>query len=399
MRPDRITFLDTVRGVALLGILLMNVQSFADVSAAYLNPTATGPLSGANLAVWAIVRLLADQKFLGLFAMLFGAGLVLYTDGAAARGDDVLRLHRRRMGWLVAFGLLHATLIWHGDVLFCYGVCGLVVVGAREWAPNRLILTSILVSGVGSSVWLAGGLTYRWWPPELAAQMLAAWAPDAAAQAAEVAAYRSGWLGQMVVRLPQALENELGGLLFLMGWKAASLMLLGMALYRLDVLTGRAEPRVYRRLASAGFGVGLPLTALGMALDWNAGFSAEFSFFFGGQLHGWASYAVALGWVGLLGAVRGHRLEPLLAAVGRMAFTNYILDSALGTLVFYGHGLGWFGSVDRVGQLAVVAALWAVNLGGSWWWLQRFRQGPLEWLWRGLVRGRMEPLAISRLGS
>ncbi len=392
MASERIDFIDYVRGVALLGILLMNVQSFSGIAALYLNPTAAGPLVGSDFWVWAVVRLLADQKFLGLFAMLFGAGLVLFFEGAQARGEDAPRLLRRRMGWLMLFGVLHATLIWHGDVLFCYGACGLVVIGARSWSPRRLLLTALGVSAAGSSLWLAGGLSFRWWPPDMVEALAPSWMPSAAMQAAEIAAYRSGWLGQMAARLPQALENELGGLVFAMGWKAASLMLLGMALYRLDILTGRAPAATYRRLASWGFGIGLPLTLAGMTADTLSGWDVGFSFFYGAQIHGWASYPVALGWLGLCGMWRGHALEAPLAAVGRTAFSNYILHSVVGTWLFYGHGLGLFGTVGRTGQLVVVAGLWTLNLALSALWLRWFRQGPLEWVWRGLVRGTFDRL-------
>lgn len=389
MASERIQFLDLLRGVALCGILLMNVQSFGGVAALYLNPAARGPVEGADLVVWAIVRLIADQKFLGLFAMLFGGGVLLYTDP----GEHTLRLHRRRMAWLAVFGLLHATLIWHGDVLFCYGVCGLIVVGARRWTPRRLFTTAALVAAGGSALWVAGGVSLPWWPAEMVDKLnSAAWMPPEAEQAAEIAAYRGGWLAQMEFRLPQALDNELGGLFFMMGWKAASLMLLGMGLYRLEILTGRASRAVYRRLAAWGLGVGLTLNLIGVVADWKAGWSVGFSFFFGGQINYWASYGVALGWLALVALAQGRwpAMEARLAAVGRMAFSNYILHSVLGTSVFY--GLGLFGRLDRLGQLGVVAIFWAISLTLSPWWLHRFRQGPLEWAWRGLVRGGFERL-------
>jgi uncharacterized protein len=222
----------------------------------------------------------------------------------------------------------------------------------------------------------------------------AAWLPPATELQAETAAYRGGWLAQMAFRLPQALDNELGGLLFLTGWKAASLMLLGMALFRTGLLTGAAPPATYRRLVAWGLGLGLPLTLLGMALDAATGWTVRFSFFFGQQLNYWASYGVALGWLGCVALAQGRvpAVEARLAAVGRTAFSNYILHSVVGTWVFYGHGLGLFGRLDRVEQLGVVAVLWTLTLLAAPAWLRRCRQGPLEWLWRGLVRGHFEPL-------
>ena len=124
--PERIAPLDTLRGFALLGILVMNIQSFSMISAAYNNPTAYGDLSGANWWVWLLGHLLADQKMYGIFSMLFGAGILLMTSRAEERGSS-LGLHYRRMMWLILFGLLHAHLLWPGDILYTYGMCGLLV--------------------------------------------------------------------------------------------------------------------------------------------------------------------------------------------------------------------------------------------------------------------------------
>lgn len=385
----RIEFIDTLRGVALLGILLMNVQSFGHVAAYYLNPTALGPMSSSDTVLWALVHLVADQKFLGLFAMLFGAGLCLYHDRAEARGADSRRLHRRRMGFLVLFGALHATLVWHGDVLFCYGVVGLIVAPARRWSPRKLVTAAVVVAACGSSLWLIGGLTVPLWPPDMLAEVGRSWSPSSAARAVETSAYLGSWWQQMSVRLPQAFENEVGGLLFLMGFKSGSAMLLGMALYRSNIINGQAERSIYQKLIVLGLVVGVPLTCVGMAADSFSDFSLRFSFFFGQQINYWASFFVSLMWLGCVALAMGRfpRAQARLAAVGRTAFSNYILHSVLGTWVFYGHGLGRFGSLNRTGLLVVVVALWVVSLVGAPLWLTRFRQGPLEALWRRLTNG------------
>ena len=147
----RIDSIDVLRGFALLGILVMNVQLFAMPEAAYYNPTAYGDLEGANLYVWLGGRLLADQKFMTIFSMLFGAGIVLMTTRAEARGETH-RVHYRRMGWLALIGLLHAHLLWAGDILFLYAVCGMLVYPFRGLSPGRLLVVGTATVAVASAI-------------------------------------------------------------------------------------------------------------------------------------------------------------------------------------------------------------------------------------------------------
>ena len=158
VQTARIDAIDVLRGFALLGILLMNVQSFAMPQAAYFNPTAYGDLEGANRNVWVAVRMLADQKFMTIFSMLFGAGIVLMAGRAAARGD-ARRVHYRRMGWLLVIGLLHAHLLWSGDVLFLYAVCGMLVYPLRRLSPGRLIAIGVGLLAVASAYSVGSGLS------------------------------------------------------------------------------------------------------------------------------------------------------------------------------------------------------------------------------------------------
>src|SRR5688572_28004212 len=121
---ERIESMDVLRGFALLGILLMNIQSFSMITAAYLNPTAYGDLTGVNFWVWTLSHLLAAEKFISIFSMLFGACVVHMWRRAEHNGASATRLHYRRVGWMILFGLLHAHLLWYGDILYTYGMCG-----------------------------------------------------------------------------------------------------------------------------------------------------------------------------------------------------------------------------------------------------------------------------------
>ena len=402
-RPDagpvaetaRIDAIDVLRGVALLGILVMNIQSFAMPQAAYFNPTAYGDLEGANLRVWLAGRMLADQKFMTIFSMLFGAGIVLMAGRAAATAVP-RRVHYRRMGWLLVIGLLHAHLLWHGDILFLYAVCGMLVYPLRRLAPVRLLALGTALLAVASVYSVGSGLSLPHWPEEARAGFTTyVWQPTPEMIESELAAFRGDWLAQQPFRSSGALGFETVFLLSWGLWRAGGLMLIGMALFKGDVFSARRSGRFYAVLIAAAAAVGLPLQAYGLYLDFARGWTV-WSFFIGMQFNYWPSVAVSLGYVGLVMlACRTAALKPLtrpFAAVGRTALTNYLLQTILCTTIFYGHGLGWFGSVDRLGQVGVVAGVWALQLVASPLWLRRFRFGPAEWAWRSLTYGARPPL-------
>ena len=390
-QDPRIDSIDVLRGFALLGILVMNVQSFAMPAAAYLNPTAYGDLDGVNLYVWLGGRILADQKFMTIFSMLFGAGIVLMTTRAEARGDTG-RVHYRRMGWLALIGLLHAHLLWAGDILFLYAVCGVLVYPLRRESPGRLLAIGTATVAVASATFFFVGVSLPYWPEDaLAAFTADAWQPTQAVIDSQLAAYRGGWLDQLLLRSEAALGAETLALLLWGGWRAGGLMLIGMALFKLDVFSARRSRRFYGALVAAALLAGIPVEAYGVVLDFRYGWTVTWSFFHGGQFNYWSSIAVSLGYVGLVMlACRTTALRCAtrpFAAVGQMALTNYLLHTVICTTIFYGHGLGLYGSVDRLGQLGVVLGVWAVQLIASPLWLRWYRFGPAEWLWRSLTYG------------
>src|SRR5712692_3063027 len=160
--PERIASLDVLRGLAVLGILVMNIQSFAMIEAAYSNPTAFGDLKGANYLVWLLSHVLADQKFMTIFAMLFGAGIVLMTGRREKAGLRTAAVHYRRMGALALFGILHAYVFWYGDILFSYALCGMLVYLLRRLRPwLQLVLGTLCVAGP-SMLLLIGGMVLAW---------------------------------------------------------------------------------------------------------------------------------------------------------------------------------------------------------------------------------------------
>ncbi|MCY3764694.1 MAG: DUF418 domain-containing protein [Gemmatimonadetes bacterium] len=397
-QTERIESIDVLRGFALLGILVMNIQAFAMPQAAYFNPTAYGDLTGVNRYVWIAGRLLADQKFMTIFSLLYGAGIVLMTARAGTR-SDARRVHYRRMRWLLVIGLLHGHLLWWGDILFHYAVCGMLVYPLRRQSPRRLLVLGVVLLVAFSAFWGVFGLSFPYWPEEARAKFVAdAWQPPQEKVDAELATYRGGWLEQMPDRSVTALASETLVLVMWAVWRAGGLMLIGMALFKKDVFNARRSTRFYVSLIAVAAAVGIPLQAYGISLDFATGWSFR-SFFVGFQLVYWTSIAVGLGYVGAIMLVCRtpalRRFTRPFAAVGQTALTNYLLQTVICTSIFYGHGLGWFGSVDRIGQAGVMTGVWAVQLIASPLWLRRYRFGPVEWAWRSLTYRARQPMRRS----
>jgi uncharacterized protein len=389
---ERILALDVLRGFAVLGILIMNVQSMAMISAAYINPTAYGDLSGINWWVWAWSHLFADQKFMTIFSILFGAGVLLVAARAEAAGRSPFRIHGRRIFWLLLIGLAHAYLLWFGDILVTYAICGMVAYLFCRLPVKKLIVLGVGLIGVASLLYAFFAWSMQFWPPDNLGETLSMWQPGPEAVQAEVDAYRGGWRDQMQHRVPAALSFQTFLLLIWSFWRVTGLMLVGMALLKAGVLGGARSARFYGVMAIVGFGIGLPLVGLGIHRNLAAGWAFDYSMFTGWQYNYWGSLAVAAGYIGLvlLFVLRrpGAWLVQRLSAVGRMAFTNYIAQTVIVTFIFYGHGLGLFGRVSRASQLLVVLAVWILQLLVSTAWLNAFHYGPVEWLWRALTYGR-----------
>ncbi|MCB1037202.1 MAG: DUF418 domain-containing protein, partial [Acidobacteria bacterium] len=279
---ERYTALDVLRGVAILGILVMNIQAFSMPLSAYMNPTSFGVLSGLDRWIWGLSYLFAAEKFMTLFSMLFGAGVALMASRLEHRGLPSAPVHYRRMLFLALIGMVHAYGLWFGDVLFTYAACGTWVYLLRRLRPKTLLIVGLIIFAVASGLSLMAGLSYPQWPEEEKAEILYSWQPSPAEVAREVATYQSGWWGQMEARVPQAMMLETSALLFFVMWKAGGLMLVGMALFKWGILTGEADARIYRRLAAAGFGIGFPLVLFGTWRHFAEGFSVEWSHFLGG---------------------------------------------------------------------------------------------------------------------
>ncbi|MDF2179478.1 DUF418 domain-containing protein [Aliiglaciecola sp. CAU 1673] len=387
---QRLISLDVLRGIALLGILLMNIQSFAMPGAAYINPTAYGDLTGINLWVWSLSHIFADQKFMALFSMLFGVGVLVFTDNAKQKSTSVATLHYRRMGWLLLFGLIHGYLIWYGDILFCYALCGMLLYWVRNCRVRTLLLLAFVAAIIGSALNLLTGFAIAQLPPEALVEMNKSWLPSAAQLQQELDAYRGSYLEALAFRAEETLFMQTYVMLTMFIWRALAMMLLGMALYRLGFFSLRLSVRRYVVIATTTLLMGLALVLFGLSQHFQQDFALQYSMFTGTQFNYWGCFLMATGYAALIMAwVKAGGLcwfQSRLAAVGKTAFSNYILQSLLCTGLFY--GLGLFGHLSRYEQLLVVQAIWLLQLVLAPIWLKHFQYGPLEWLWRGLTYWR-----------
>lgn len=395
-QTERIVAIDVLRGVALLGILVMNIRAFASVFASYGNPTIHVDWTGVHRWVWLLGHVFADMKMMAIFSMLFGAGLVLMTSRSEARIGHSAGIHYRRMMWLLLIGLIHAHVIWTGDILVMYAECGMIVYLFRHVRPGQQIAMGLGFVLVGIALMVGIGMNWETLPPPMLEGMKHMWEPTIEVVNEEIAAYRGSWWEQAALRSPNALGFETFGFITFGLWRAGGLMLVGMGLFKLGVFSAARSHRFYWCLLLGGILIGVPLILMGYQRNVEAGFSADVTMFLYSQFNYIGSIFVALAWVGLVmlivkaGALKW--LTSALAAVGQMALTNYLMHSIICTTIFYGHGLGLFGQYNYLEQMYFVLGIWIVELIWSPLWLRAFRFGPFEWLWRSLTYWQLQPL-------
>ena len=398
---DRIQVLDILRGFAVLGILIMNIQSYSMIEAAYMNPTAYGDLSGLNRWVWMLSHIIANEKFITLFSVMFGAGIALFTGKLDDRGTGSAGVHYRRSLILLLFGLIHAYVFWSGDVLVWYSLCALIVYLFRRMKPKKLLIIGMIGFAIPSLLFLFFGGTMQFWPEEAAQNMSRDWwAPSADVVQKEIAAYQGGVMDQMEYRVHDSIGMHTFIFLIWGFWRSAGLMLIGMALYKTGVIAAARSKKFYLILMAIGFSVGLPLILIGLAENFAADWAIELSMFFGSVYNYWGSIFMAAAYMSIImllfGAGRLPKAGRVFAAVGRMAFTNYLTQTLICTTIFYGNGFGLFGRVERTGQILIVFAVWAVQLIWSSLWLKHFNFGPFEWAWRSLTYMKPQPFKAKK---
>ena len=402
MRPvaprERIVFLDVLRGLALAGIVIANIRGFGSPMEAYNRPRLLWD-SPLDRVVNFLLETLVTGKFITIFSILFGLGFAIQVDRARRLGAEFVRLYLRRMAVLALFGAAHVLLLWWGDILLSYAAAGALLLLFRDRTQESLIRWSLAL------YWLPVALF-------LALTMLSALEPIAGTPEAP------GRLAAAMRHATEVYRSADGMAIFhqrIEDWRAFNasfpvvlprilgLFLFGLWLWREGLVQRPAAyaPRLRRwlpRLLAVGLAGNLAYAAISyFAQPDLAQPGAMAAAMWVAASAGVPALSLSIGaWVLLAGLDPRRRrwLKPF-SFVGRTALTNYILQSLIGTWIFYGFGLGYFGSVNPLAGIGLAVGIYLAQVIASGLWLRRFRFGPLEWLWRTLTYRRWQPLLRS----
>lgn len=392
---SRIKTLDVMRGFAVLGILIVNAAFFAAPWQTSQNPLLPPlDITSDTLWSWFVMHVFFEFKCITLFSILFGASI--YMVGGERSDKDRGRILRGRMFWLLIFGLIHALLIWYGDILVTYAITGFLVMFARSWRPHTLMIVGIILYLLSLATLTLFSAFAAYIPAEqIEAMQSSMHSPSPESMAEVIAAYQGGLASatmQNITTWSEFIVSALFGLIL----RTAGVMMIGLALFKLGFLSGRSPVWVYVVFLLLGIGA-TSIIGYQALLNWDAQFEFMHMMSRGTMANSALSIFGTLGYIALfvLLVKAGARFltEPL-AAVGRMAFTNYITQSLIMTTIFWsGRGFGLYGEVDRPTLMIIVFAVWALQLIWSPLWLSRFQMGPLEWIWRRLSYGRPVSMA------
>lgn len=417
---SRINSLDVIRGIALLGILLMNINGMG-LPYSYSDPSIAGGSDGLNLKVWIVNEMLFEGTMRGLFTLLFGAGVILLTNRLEKNGAGITTadIYYRRILWLLVFGLINVwVLLWHGDILYPYAIFGLLLFPFRKASINNLIIIGCLLISIGV-----------WWDvsdynsdleiqkagveaevmknkgKELSGSQekdLKEWdkfsikkTPEEVSEYVEKM-HQGYWaIATEKIKLNQFMQTNLPYRIWI--WDILSYMLLGMAFFKLRIFHGERSKAYYLVMLVAGYLFGLTINYLETTMVLESDFD-KLTMHKAGMSYQIGRLFTTIGHIGLFmlfikSGILGL-FQKALAAVGRMALTNYLMHSVITSILFYGFGFALFGTLQRYELYYIVAGIWIFQLIFSPIWLKYFHYGPVEWLWRSLTYQKKQAFKI-----
>lgn len=419
-QQNRITAMDIIRGIALFGILLMNILIFG-LYKAYFDPTNSGGATGSNLTVWWMNTLFFEGTMRGMFSMLFGAGILLFTGRSSENQQSsvVTDLFFRRLWWMLIFGIIHCyLLLWGGDILYCYAIVGMFAFSFRHLAPKQLITGTVVIlilatawnikdyvqvkntfeASVAANLKKDQGQTLT----EKETAAIEKWTAKVKEEKVspedlkkEMEARSKGYWSIVMHRAPENMAAETFFVYRYNFLDTLAMMLWGMAFFKMGILSALKSRRFYLLMAIIGYSIGIPVNYYEGWLTVSQNFSIPSIY------QSWLTYDL-----GRVATTCGHIalimlfiksgflpfLQKALAAVGQMAFTNYVSHSIICNVIFLGYGFSMYGKLQRYELYYIVVGIWIFQLIVSPIWLKYFRFGPLEWLWRSLTYWKLQPM-------
>lgn len=406
---NRLQSIDLLRGIALLGLPTMNIIVFAMPVSAYLNPLSYSADGVFNDFVFSFFYLFADQKFMGIFSTLFGASLILLAEKNQAAGRRAGLIHYSRTFWLIVIGFLHGWFLWEGDVLMFYGVIAVVLYPFRRLNVYLLGAASFLLLSISAVMLHHDDISTESFGSELRAELQELYMPnDTQIKQREdlmlgsykdtLTPFRQEFLEEGTASEEES-ESALKGVGISSLTKIWGMMCLGILLFKLGIVQGNRSDDFYWRLGLLSLPIGLLITATGLIWNYHHSWQIDAYFRYGMVFKEVGSTFMVLGYISfiVLAYKKGviDRLANLLSSVGQMALTNYLMQSLICALIFYGYGAGLYGSISRIQLLPIIVGIWVFQIGFSVLWLAYFRQGPIEWLWRVLTYYRLQPIVRS----
>ncbi|MCE3281678.1 MAG: hypothetical protein K0Q66_415 [Chitinophagaceae bacterium] len=428
-QSGRIRIIDTVRGIALLGILMMNIPYFGMPHQDVFDLRVRDEFSGVNYYTWWTVNGMFEGTMRALFSMLFGAGCILILQNLEKKqaGLYAADIYYRRLIWLILFGMVNAFIFnWPGDILFNYGLCGLFLFPFRNMKAKGLLIMSIVILAISTvltsvPMYMANNVRKEG-EKALALEASKAKLTEEQVKAKEswegmkkrtdinevrTASARtkkemqSGYLDVLTTLAPINIKFESIKLYKNYFWDAIAFFFVGMFFFRRRILTGERSLKFYWVMLVVGYGAGLLMNYFFLRTALRIGF--DFTLLADEMLvnpYQLRRLLVTMGHLSLIMLLYKYRVVPwlmgALSKVGQMAFSNYLMQSIICTLIFYGYGLRWFGEFERYQLYIVMAGIWLFQIAFSNLWLQYFRFGPFEWLWRSLTYWKKQPMKRSR---
>ncbi|MBV9267112.1 MAG: DUF418 domain-containing protein [Acidobacteriaceae bacterium] len=419
-RAARITALDCIRGFAVLGILLMNIVGMGVYGGAYIDPTIIGGDKGANLWMWVTMHIIADGKMRCLFSMIFGSSVVLLTSRLEGR-QDAADIYYRRTLWLLVFGIVHAYLLWYGDILYAYALCGLLLYPFRNLRAKKLVIIGAVLVLLDSAMYVGTAFELRDTIRRgTAAEQIEAGGTKLSDEQQTAKAQYERWRKIMrptAEELAHDADQWRGNPLKVIAIRASvvfnlfhnapyyspdnfdiwSMMFLGMGLIKLDVLSGKRSRRFYLSLLVVGYGVGVPVNVYTAWMIVRNHFDPV-AYGLSNAFLDPGRFLVAAGHLSVVMLVlKAGWFKPLmrgLGAAGQLALSNYILQSVITAFLFTGYGFRFYDRMQRFQLYYIVAGIWVIGLVWSSIWLRHFQFGPLEWCWRSLTYWKRQPMRL-----